>query len=64
VLETFVVRLLQRASRSYRFVEGGDHVRSGEVDYRAVGNLHLRGKNAVVTAEAVAKVDGGQIHLG
>ena len=57
-------RLLTWAKRSYRFIEEGDHTRSSEVDCRATGNLHLRGKNAFVTAAAVVKVDGVQIHLG
>lgn len=63
-IETLVDRLLSRAKRSYRFVEEGEHLRAGEIDHRASGNLHLRGQNAIVNAETIVKVDGGQIHLG
>ncbi|MBX6372850.1 MAG: DUF3540 domain-containing protein [Acetobacteraceae bacterium] len=63
-LETLMGRILSRARRSYRFVEEGDHLRSGTIDHRAEGTLHLRGANALVTASTIAKVDAGQIHLG
>ncbi len=63
-IETLMDRVLSRAKRSYRFVEEGEHLRAGEIDHRASGNLHLRGENAVVNATTVVKVDGGQIHLG
>lgn len=63
-LETLADRILSRARRSYRFVGEGDHLRSGTIDHRAEGTLHLRGRDALVTASTIAKVDAGQIHLG
>jgi hypothetical protein len=64
LLETLVDRLLGRAKRSYRFVEECEHLRSGHIDYRATETLHVRGRNAFITAKAIAKIDGDQIHMG
>ena len=64
LLEILVDRLLASARRSYRFVEEGEHLRSRHIDYRATETLHVRGRNAFVTAEAIAKIDGEQIHMG
>lgn len=63
-LETIVKRVMSRMTRSTRIVEESDQLRSGSIDHRAEETLHLHGRNAVVTATTLAKVDGGQIHLG
>ncbi len=57
-------RAWERVRRSYRFVEETDHLRAERIDYEATGAVNLHGENAVVTAEALVKVDGAQIHLG
>jgi hypothetical protein len=57
-------RLAHKSKWSFREVEEIDQVRSGQIDYRAVKNMNLRGKNALITAEELVKVDGDQIHLG
>ncbi len=57
-------RLLQKLKRSYRFVEEVEHVRAGQIDYVARQNMRMHGKNALVTAEALVKLDGDQIHVG
>ena len=56
--------VVQRLVSSVREVEGMDVVRSGQIDYRAKENASLRGKNALLTASELVKVDGSQIHLG
>jgi hypothetical protein len=63
-LETMMQQVMARAKRSFRVVDETDLLRSGEIDHRAEGTLHLRGQNAIVTATTIAKVDAGQIHLG
>jgi hypothetical protein len=50
--------------RSYRFVEEADQVKAQRIDYAAEKSVCLRGENALVVAEELVKVDGGQIHLG
>ena len=64
MLETAMDRIMTRARHSFRLVEGTDHLRSGEIDHRAQGSLHLHATNTIVSASTVAKVDAGQIHLG
>lgn len=63
-VELVCQNLLQRLAHSVREVEGMDHVRSGQIDYQAKENLSLRGKNTLMTARELVKVDGDQIHLG
>jgi len=64
VMDACLERLTQRVQRSYRIVDEMDCVRSGEMDYRARGNVNMRGRNALVTAEELVKMDGDQIHVG
>jgi len=62
--DSVLERFSQRVKRSYRIVEEFDQLRTGQLDYAAKQNLRLCGKNALVTADALVKVDGEQIHLG
>jgi hypothetical protein len=57
-------RISHKVKRSYRIVDEIDHVRSSQIDYRAEKNMSLRGKNALVTADELIKMDADQIHLG
>lgn len=57
-------RIVQKVKRSYRFVEGADHVRAERIDYNARQNVSVHGKNALVTAEELVKLDGEQVHIG
>lgn len=63
-LDHTLERFWQRVKRSYRFVAEQDHVRAGHLDYAAKENAHLRGKNTLLTAQQLVKVDAGQVHLG
>ena len=64
LFDQVVDRFHQKAKRSYRFIEEVDVTRASEIDLRAKENLSMRGRNAVVNAEQLVKVDGRQIHLG
>lgn len=57
-------RLTQRLKRAYRFVSEIEQVRAQRIDVAAEKTMNLHAQNAVVTAEELVKVDGGQIHLG
>lgn len=57
-------RISHTSRWSHREVEEIDQVRSSQIDYRASKNMALRGKNALITADELVKVDGDQIHLG
>lgn len=63
-LDTLSDRILQRAKRAYRFIEGLDQVKARHIDYVAEGNAALHGSNTVVTAKDVVKVDAEQVHIG
>ncbi|MGQ0502408.1 MAG: DUF3540 domain-containing protein [Panacagrimonas sp.] len=63
-IEVVAERLSQRLTHSVREVEQVDQLRSGQIDYRASGNASLRGRNTLVTASELVKLDGDQIHLG
>ena len=62
--DSVLERFTQRVKRSYRTVAEIDQVRSKQIDYSAKQNMRLRGKNALVNADALVKIDGEQIHLG
>lgn len=64
LFDSVLERFSQRVKRSYRVVEQYDQLRAEQIDYAATSNLRLRGKNAMITAKALVKVDGSQIHLG
>lgn len=57
-------RVTQRAKRAYRFVEEVEQLRAGTVDYAAKELLTVHGRGAAVTADALVKVDGAQVHIG
>jgi hypothetical protein len=62
--ESVMEHVFQRTRTSHRIVDDMEQLRSGQLDYRASKNMNLRGKNTLMTAEELVKVDGGQIHLG
>jgi hypothetical protein len=64
MVETFAEHVLTRAKRGSRFIEESDHVRAGDIDHRAEGNLQLMAKTAFITADTVVRVDAEQIHMG
>jgi hypothetical protein len=63
-IEQTVERFTQRARRVVRFVEEFEEVRAGRLDLVAKSLLSLRGREAIVTADGLAKVDGAQVHIG
>jgi len=64
LFDGIVERFSRKARRSYRSIEEVDQVRSGQIDYRADSSLTLKGQNVLAKARELAKIDGGQIHLG
>lgn len=63
-IDRTATRITERSVQAMRFVEELDQVRAGTVDWVAAKLMNLRGRHALVTAEELAKVDAGQIHLG
>lgn len=57
-------RVVQRVKRVYRFVSESEQVRARRLDVAAEKTMSLHAENAIVTADELVKVDGGQIHLG
>ena len=64
IVDTVLERLSQKMKRSYRYVEEIDMTRAKQVDLRAEETLSIRSDNAFVTADALMKIQGEQIHLG
>lgn len=64
LFDSVAERVSQRVQRSYRFVEELDVTRAKQVDVRAEDNVSVRGKNTLVSAELLVKMDAEQIHLG
>lgn len=63
-IDTVAERLVQVLGDSYRSVDGMDQVRAERIDYAALEQLRLHARNALYTADQLAKIDAGQIHLG
>ncbi|MHC4400592.1 MAG: DUF3540 domain-containing protein [Planctomycetota bacterium] len=63
-VDSILERLSQRVKRVYRRVEELEHVRAGQIDCAAEGNLRLHGENTLVTANQLVKADAKQIHIG
>lgn len=63
-VDSTLERLSQTAKRVYRRVSEIEHVRAGQMDYAAEGNLRLHGENTLLTARELVKADAKQIHLG
>lgn len=63
-LTTLVERMLTRVRRSYRVVEELEHLSGRQLDYKLSANVSVRGKNNLITAEELVKLDGKQLHLG
>jgi Protein of unknown function (DUF3540) len=52
-------------ARSYRTVTEMDQLRAERIDHVAAEQaMNLRGKDTLMTAERLVKVDGEQIHMG
>jgi hypothetical protein len=64
LVDSILERLTQKVQRSFRSVSELDVVRAEQMDYVAKKNVSLRGRNALVTAEELVKLDGEQVHLG
>ena len=63
-LTQLLERALTRVRRSYRVVEESEHLSAGQLDYKVSETFSVRGKNNLITAEALVKLDGKQLHLG
>lgn len=63
-IDTVAKRMRHHLERCYRLVEGIDQLRAGTIDMKADRFARLHAEDTVVTAEALVKVDGAQIHLG
>jgi hypothetical protein len=63
-VEATVERLSAKFGNVYRKVEELEQVRAGQLHLRVDGNLDLRGKNSLLTAERLVKLNADQIHMG
>jgi hypothetical protein len=59
-----VDRVTSRVKRSFRTVEELDQLKAHRIDHAAEESLSLHGRNAMLTAEELIKLDGDQVHIG
>jgi hypothetical protein len=64
VLETAIDNVSSRVKHSFRVVEEIERVKAKEVHVNAEATLNMHGKNTVMTAEKLVKLDGEQICIG
>lgn len=64
VMDSIISRVTQKFKSSHRIIDEMDYVKSRHMDYQASHNMRLHGKNTLLTAKELVKVDGDQIHLG
>lgn len=64
LFETVADCIRQRAGSMYREVKDLDHLKAGQVYYKAETVMNLRGKHSVLSAEGEVKIDGTRVHLG
>jgi Protein of unknown function (DUF3540) len=64
LFETIADCIRQRAGSMYREVKDLDHLKAGQVYYKAETVLNMRGKHSVLSAEGEVKIDGTRVHLG
>lgn len=64
VYEAVVDRLVHLSKTAFRMTEDVEQLRAGRIDYEAAQIARVHGKNTVVTAKEIVKVDGSQIHMG
>ena len=55
---------MHRAARSYRVISELEHMTGRQLSYSLSENVSVHGKNNLMTAEDLVKVDGKQIHVG
>lgn len=63
-LELLADKWVQISKQSYRISEQLECVRAGELDCEATQNLRLHGKNTLISADQLSKLDARQIHIG
>ena len=63
-LESVIDVVTSHMKHSQRTIEEVERVKAKELHIRAEATLNVHGKNTVLTAEKLVKLDGEQIHLG
>ncbi|MEB8434451.1 DUF3540 domain-containing protein [Cocleimonas sp. KMM 6892] len=56
--------VVQKSKTSHRVIEDSEYVKSRHINYQAQHIMQMHGKNTLLTAEELVKLDGDQIHLG
>ncbi|MFC3338699.1 DUF3540 domain-containing protein [Paracandidimonas soli] len=64
VCEVVMDRISQLAHSIFRLARDTEQVRAGHIDYQAEQSARMHGRQAVLTAKDLVKVDGDQIHMG
>ena len=63
-LESVIDHVSSRVKHSFRTIDEIERVKAKELHVNAEATLNLHGKNTLMTAEKLVKLDGEQISLG
>lgn len=63
-IESFAESVVERFSRLIRHTSGTEQVLARNMQYRTEESFSLHGKNTIVTAEQLVRIDSEQIHIG
>jgi hypothetical protein len=64
VLETAIDRVTSRVKQSFRTIDEIERVKVKQLHVNAEDTLNMHGKNTLMTAEKIVKLDGEQIVIG
>ena len=64
IMNLIMDTVVQKSRTSHRVIEDTDYVKSCNINYQAKHIMQMHGKNTLLTAEELVKLDGDQIHLG
>ncbi|WP_437809965.1 DUF3540 domain-containing protein [Sorangium sp. So ce1078] len=63
-VESVADRWVQRLERAYRFIAESEQVRANYIEVSATTAVSIKAKTTIVSGGELAKIDGGQIHVG
>ncbi len=63
-IESFAESVIERFARLIRHISGSEQVLARNLQYRAEESCSIHGKNTLLTAEELIRIDSEQIHIG
>ena len=64
IMNSIIDTVVQKSKTSHRVIEETEYVKSRHINHQASHLMQMHGKNTLLSAEELVKLDGDQIHLG